>query len=79
MGVSKNTGTPKRMVYRKNPIKMDDLGGIKTTPIFGNTHLVMPLEAEELLEEKEDEEAALSLGHRDIFCNCWGHPKKLFI
>ena len=26
MGVSKNRGTPKWMVYRENPIKMDDLG-----------------------------------------------------
>ena len=34
MGVSKNRGIPKCMVYT---IKMDDLGGI---PIFGNTHIV---------------------------------------
>ena len=26
LGVSKNRGTPKRMVYMENPIKMDDLG-----------------------------------------------------
>ena len=26
MGVSKNKGTPKWMVYKENPIKMDDLG-----------------------------------------------------
>ena len=26
MGVSKNRGTPKWMVYMENPIKMDDLG-----------------------------------------------------
>ena len=26
MGVSKNRGTPKWMVYKENPIKMDDLG-----------------------------------------------------
>ena len=26
MGVSKNRGTPKWMVYNENPIKMDDLG-----------------------------------------------------
>ena len=37
MGVSKNKGTPKWMVYfMENPIKMDDLGG--KPPIFGNTH-----------------------------------------
>ncbi len=39
LGVSKNSGTPKWMVYkflRENPIKIDDFGG---TPIFGNTHL----------------------------------------
>ena len=34
VGVSKNRGTPKWMVYNgKNPIKMDGLGG---TTIFGN-------------------------------------------
>ena len=27
MGVSKNRGTPKWMVYKGKPIKMDDLGG----------------------------------------------------
>ena len=41
MGVSKNSGTPKRMVYNgkhmENPIKMDDLGGFP--PIFGSTHM----------------------------------------
>ena len=37
MGVSKNRGAPKWMVYNgKNPIKMDDLGG---TTIFGNIHI----------------------------------------
>ena len=36
MGVSKNNGTPKWMVYRENPIEMDDFGG---TIIFGNTHI----------------------------------------
>ena len=37
MGVSKNSGTPKWMVkIRKNPIKIDDLGGFPT-PIFGST------------------------------------------
>ena len=30
MGVSKNGGTPKWMVYRENPIEMDDLG----VPLF---------------------------------------------
>ena len=36
MGVSKNRGTPKWMVYNGNPIKMDDLG----VPLFlGNTHV----------------------------------------
>ena len=40
MGVSKNRGTPKWMVYniRENPIEMDDLGGKPT--IFGNIHIV---------------------------------------
>ena len=36
MAVSKNSGTPKWMVYfMENPIKMDDLGG--KNPIFGLT------------------------------------------
>ena len=40
MGVSKNSGTPKWMVYfMENPFKMDDLGG-KTTPIFGLTPIL---------------------------------------
>ena len=30
MGVSENRGTPKWMVYKENPIKMDDLG----VPLF---------------------------------------------
>ena len=34
-GVSKNRGTPKWMVYRENPIRMDDLG---VPQICGNTH-----------------------------------------
>ena len=43
MGVSKNKGTPKWMVYfMENPIKMDDLGGKKTTPIFGLTPIYNP-------------------------------------
>ena len=33
MGVSKNRGTPKWMVYNGNPIKMDDLG----VPLFLET------------------------------------------
>ena len=38
MGVSKNRGTPKWMVYNGKPYEqMDDLGG--NTPIFGNTHI----------------------------------------
>ena len=38
VGVSKNNGTPKWMVYfMETPIKMDDLGGFP--PIFGNTHV----------------------------------------
>ena len=37
MGVSKNRGIPKWMVYNGNPIKMDDLGGKPT--IFGNIHI----------------------------------------
>ena len=39
LGVSKNSGTPKWMVYNGKPehlIKMDDLGGKPT--IFGNIH-----------------------------------------
>ena len=32
-GVSKNSGTPKRMVYKENPIKIDDLG----VPLFLET------------------------------------------
>ena len=36
MGVSKNRGTPKWMVYNGNTIEMDDLG---VPPIFGNTHI----------------------------------------
>ena len=39
MGVSKNSGTPKWMVYNGKPYQsMDDLGGKPT--IFGNTHIV---------------------------------------
>jgi len=38
MGVSKNRGTPKWMVYNGKPyFLMDDLGGKLT--IFGNTHI----------------------------------------
>ena len=33
MGVSKNRGAPKWMVYNENPIKMDDLG----VPLFSET------------------------------------------
>ncbi len=33
MGVSKNSGTPKWMVYMENPITMDDLG----VPLFLET------------------------------------------
>ena len=35
MGVSKNRGTPKWMVYKENPIKMDDLG----VPLFSETSI----------------------------------------
>jgi len=35
MGVSKNSGTPKWMVYNGNPIKMDDLGN----PLFSETSI----------------------------------------
>ena len=37
MGVSKNRGTPKWMVYniRENPIEMDDLG----VPLFSETSI----------------------------------------
>ena len=39
MGVSKNSGTPKWMVYKGKPYEqMDDLGVY--TPIFGNTHMI---------------------------------------
>ena len=38
MGVSKNRGTPKWMVYfMENLIKIDDLGGVPI--IFGNIHI----------------------------------------
>ena len=33
MGGSKNSGTPKWMVFNGNPIKMDDLG----VPLFSET------------------------------------------
>ena len=36
MGVSKNSGTPKWMVYMENPIKMDDLG----VPLFSETSIL---------------------------------------
>ena len=35
MGVSKNRGTPKWMVYKETPIKMDDLG----VPLFSETSI----------------------------------------
>ena len=35
MGVSKNRGTPKCMVYNGNTIRMDDLGG----PLFSETSI----------------------------------------
>ena len=39
MGVSKNTGTPKWMVYfMENLIRMNDLGG--NTPIVGSTPIL---------------------------------------
>ena len=42
MGVSKNGGTPKWMVYNGKPYEqMDDLGGFNPR-IFGNTHLLPP-------------------------------------
>ena len=41
MGISKNRGIPKWMVYNGNPIKMDDLGGnplfLETTPTIFHT------------------------------------------
>ena len=33
LGVSKNSGTPKWMVFMENPIEMDDLG----IPLFSET------------------------------------------
>ena len=41
MGVSKNRGGPPKWMVKimENPIKMDDLGGFTTTPIFGNTQM----------------------------------------
>ena len=36
MGVSKNRGTPKWMVYNGNPMKMDDLG----VPLFSETSIL---------------------------------------
>ena len=43
MGVSKNSGTPKWMVYfMENPIEMDDLGGF--LPLFlVDTHILFNL------------------------------------
>jgi len=39
MGVSKNRGTPKWMVYNgKTSLKTENFGGYGT-PIFGNTHM----------------------------------------
>ena len=38
MGVSKNRGTPKWMVYMENPIKMDDLG----VQLFSETSKYIP-------------------------------------
>ena len=35
LGVSKNSGTPKWMVFMENPIKMDDLG----IPLFSETSI----------------------------------------
>ena len=37
MGVSKNRGTPKWMVLKENPIKMDDLG----IPLFLETSIFL--------------------------------------
>ena len=37
LGVSKNKGTPKWMVYKENPIKMDDLG----VPLFEETPICL--------------------------------------
>ncbi len=39
VGVSKNTGTPKWMVYNGNPIKIHDLGVPLYYHFFGNTHV----------------------------------------
>ena len=39
MGVSINGGTPKWMVYRENPIKMNDLGVPMGTTILGRSHI----------------------------------------
>ena len=43
MGVSKNRGTPKWMVYMENPIKMDDLGvpPFSETPICNGSSKVL--------------------------------------
>ena len=42
MGVSKNWGTPKWMIYNGNPLKMDDLG----VPPFSETPIYIYIERE---------------------------------
>jgi len=39
MGVSKNSGTPKWMVYNGNPIERDDLG----VPLFSETPIYLQI------------------------------------
>ncbi len=62
MGVSKNNGTPKWMVYKGNPIKMDDLGTLGT-PIFGNTHMFQLLPSDPLITQMEVTIQPLFKGH----------------
>ena len=61
MGVSKNRGTPKWMVYNGNPIKLDDLG----VPLFSETSICVPF---------QKTTGAFS-GSVSIFGDfCWGSP-----
>ena len=43
LSVSKNRGTPQRIVYKGKPYKNWWFGG---TPIFGNTHLIHQMNPE---------------------------------
>ena len=65
MGVSKNRGTPKWMVYKEHPIKMDDLGVplFLETPIYNcffMAHLVPQQKAGGLSDARQDEHGRAS-------------------